>query len=232
MRLIANRLPLNGELFDIIGALPFGKAPESSIETRRKIQKHPWNYQEFRRLQVMKKLILFSLSVTLLLTTIILPAHAEGPLSVGTTAPDFTLPSQDNSAVSLAEYKGKWVVLYFYPKDMTSGCTIEAHNFQRDLEKYKAANAVVIGVSLDTAGSHKSFCEKESLTFKLLADPDHRVVDAYGVQVKSYGTMKFASRQTYLINPEGKVVNFWPNVDDDLRNHSANVLAAIAADGK
>jgi peroxiredoxin Q/BCP len=94
------------------------------------------------------------------------------------------------------------------------------------LKKFKAANAVVIGVSLDTAGSHKSFCDKESLTFRLLADPEHKVVDAYGVQVK------FASRQTYLINPGGKIVKFWPNVDDDLRNHSAKVLAAIAAEGK
>jgi len=115
---------------------------------------------------------------------------------------------------------------------MTSGCTIEAHGFQRDLERYKSANAVVLGVSLDTAGSHKSFCEKESLTFKLLADPEHKVVDTYGVLVKSYGTMKFASRQTYLIDPVGRIVKFWPNVDDDLRNHSTNVLAAIAAGGE
>jgi thioredoxin-dependent peroxiredoxin len=123
-------------------------------------------------------------------------------------------------------------VLYFYPKDKTTGCTIEAHNFQRDLDKYKSANAVVIGVSLDTASSHKSFCEKESLTFKLLADPEHKAVDAYGVPVKSYGSMNFASRQTYLISPEGKIAKFWPSVDDDLRNHSGNVLAAIAASGE
>jgi peroxiredoxin Q/BCP len=123
-------------------------------------------------------------------------AKPGNELSIATTAPGFTLPSQNNSPISLADYKGNWVVLYRYPKDMTSGCTIEAHGFQRDLEKYKAANAVVIGVSRDTAGSHKSFCEKESLTFKLLADPEHKVVDAYGVLAKSYGTMKFASRQT------------------------------------
>jgi thioredoxin-dependent peroxiredoxin len=180
----------------------------------------------------MKKILQFSLAAALLVPNAALPAEAGNALSIGTTAPDFTLPSQDNSPISLADYKGKWVVLYFYPKDMTSGCTIEAHGFQRDLDKYRAANAVVIGVSLDTAGSHKSFCEKESLTFKLLADPEHKVVDAYGVQVKSYGTMKFASRQTYLINPSGKIVKLWPNVDDDLRNHSANVLAAIAAGGE
>ena len=180
----------------------------------------------------MKKMIHLSLAAALLVPNAVFAAAAGDALSIGTAAPGFTLPSQDNSPISLADYKGKWVVLYFYPKDMTSGCTIEAHGFQRDLEKYMAANAVVIGVSLDTAGSHKSFCEKESLTFKLLADPEHKVVDAYGVPVKSYGSMNFASRQTYLINPDGKIVKFWPNVDDDLRNHSTNVLSAIAAGGE
>jgi peroxiredoxin Q/BCP len=180
----------------------------------------------------MRKILQFSLAAALLAPCAAFSAEAGNALSIGTTAPDFTLPSQDNSPISLADYKGKWVVLYFYPKDMTSGCTVEAHDFQRDIEKYKAANAVVIGVSMDTAGSHKSFCDKESLTFRLLADPEHKVVDAYGIQVKSYGTMKFASRQTYLINPKSKIVKFWPNVDDDLRNHSTNVLAAIAAGGE
>jgi peroxiredoxin Q/BCP len=180
----------------------------------------------------MKKILQFSLAVVLLVPSVAFSAEAGSALSIGTTAPNFTLPSQDNSPISLADYKGRWVVLYFYPKDMTSGCTIEAHGFQRDLERYKSANAVVLGVSLDTAGSHKSFCEKESLTFKLLADPEHKVVDTYGVLVKSYGTMKFASRQTYLIDPDGRIVKFWPNVDDDLRNHSTNVLAAIAAGGE
>jgi peroxiredoxin Q/BCP len=180
----------------------------------------------------MKKLALFSLSAALLLVTAVVPALAGDALTPGTTAPGFTLPSQDNSPISLADYKGKWVVLYFYPKDATPGCTVEAHNFQRDLEKFKAANAVVLGVSLDSAGSHKSFCDKESLTFKLLADPDRKVVDAYGVPVKNFGVVKFASRQTFLIDPSGKIVKTWPNVDDDLKNHSANVLAAIAAGGK
>lgn len=151
-------------------------------------------------------------------------------LATGTTAPGFTLPSQDNTPVSLSDYKGKWVVLYFYPKDKTSGCTIEAHNFQRDLEKYKAANAVVLGVSLDTADSHKSFCTKESLTFKLLADPDHKVVDAYGVPVKNYGVMKFAERQTFLIDPNGKIVKTWAKVDPN--THSDEVLAELAAEKK
>jgi peroxiredoxin Q/BCP len=180
----------------------------------------------------MKRFASLSLAAALLLSTAIAPAMSADSLTPGTTAPSFTLPSQDNTPISLSEYKGKWVVLYFYPKDMTSGCTLEAHNFQRDLDKYKAANAVVLGVSLDTADSHKTFCTKESLTFKLLADPNRKAVDAYGVPVKNYGTTKFAARQTFLINPEGVIVKTWPNVDEDLKNHSTNVLAAIAANGK
>ncbi len=152
-------------------------------------------------------------------------AAAGDMVAVGAAAPSFTLPSQENQPVSLSEYKGKWVVLYFYPKDQTAGCTIEAHNFQRDLKKYEALNAVVLGVSLDTVDSHKSFCTKDSLTFKLLADPDHTVVDAYGVPVKSYGPMHYAERDTFLISPEGKIVKEWQVAD--IQAHSGEVLAAI-----
>jgi len=150
-------------------------------------------------------------------------------LPVGTAAPTFTLPSQDNSPISLTDYKGKWVVLYFYPKDKTAGCTKEAHNFQTDLGKFKAANAVVLGVSLDTADSHKSFCTQESLTFKLLADPDHKVVDAYGVPVMTHGEMKYAMRQTFLIAPDGKIAKVWPAVDKDLNGQDEAILSAIAS---
>jgi peroxiredoxin Q/BCP len=146
---------------------------------------------------------------------------------VGKEAPGFTLPSQENKPVSLSDYKGKWVVLYFYPKDQTSGCTIEAHNFQRDTAKYDALNAVVLGVSLDTVDSHKAFCTKDTLTFKLLADPDHKVVDAYGVPVKSFGPMHYAERDTFLISPDGKVVKQWEV--KDIQSHSDDVLATIAA---
>src|SRR5437016_14456410 len=104
---------------------------------------------------------------------------AEVP-QVGQQAPDFSLPSQEGPNVSLKQFRGKWVVLYFYPKDMTQGCTIEAHNFQRDLAKYDQANAVILGVSVDSVDSHKQFCAKDSLTFKLLADTDKEVVDSYG----------------------------------------------------
>jgi peroxiredoxin Q/BCP len=149
---------------------------------------------------------------------------------VGQTAPTFTLPNQEGQPVDLSTYHGKWVVLYFYPKDMTQGCTIEAHNFQRDMAKYDAANAVVLGVSLDTVEGHKAWCAKDTFSFKLLADPDHKVVDEYGVPVRGMGPMKFAKRETFLISPEGKVVKVWPDVKPE--NHSEEVLAEIEAQKK
>jgi peroxiredoxin Q/BCP len=157
-------------------------------------------------------------------------AFAGDVLQAGASAPNFSLPSQEEKQVSLSQYKGKWVVLYFYPKDMTTGCTIEAHNFQRDLPKYDALNAVVLGVSLDTVESHKTFCTKDSLTFKLLADPDHKVIDAYGVPVTARGDNQFSQRDTFLISPAGKVVKFWEV--KDIQGHSDEVLAAIAAEKK
>jgi thioredoxin-dependent peroxiredoxin len=157
-------------------------------------------------------------------------APAADTVQVGASAPNFTLPSQEDKPVSLTDYKGKWVVLYFYPKDQTTGCTIEAHNFQRDMAKYDALNAVVLGVSLDTVEGHKAWCSKDTFSFKLLADPDHKVVDAYGVPVKNYGVMKFANRETFLISPDGKVVKVWEKVDPNV--HSTEVLAEIAANKK
>jgi thioredoxin-dependent peroxiredoxin len=158
--------------------------------------------------------------------------HAAGDLAaVGTSAPNFTLPNQENQPISLNDYKGKWVVLYFYPKDQTSGCSMEAHNFQRDLPKYEAANAVVLGVSLDTVESHKTWCTKDGFSFKMLADPEHKVVDLYGVPVKTFttqaGPMTVAMRDTFLISPDGKIVKTWEV--KDIANHSADVLATIQA---
>jgi peroxiredoxin Q/BCP len=146
---------------------------------------------------------------------------------IGSTAPDFTLNSQDGNPVSLSQFRGKWVVLYFYPRDMTSGCTIEAHNFQRDQEKFKAANAVVLGVSVDDTKSHQKFCTQEGLTFKLLSDTDHKVSEEYG-SLTNLGLVKFSKRHTFIIDPQGKIVQEYPDVDADINQHSAQVLNELA----
>jgi peroxiredoxin Q/BCP len=143
---------------------------------------------------------------------------------VGQMAPTFTLPSQEGTPVNLDSYRGKWVVLYFYPKDMTTGCTIEAHNFQRDLAKYQAANAVVLGVSVDSVDSHKQFCTKDSLTFTLLSDADKKVVAEYGSLNPAWGGAK---RNTFLISPDGKIVKVWTGVDPN--HHSEEVLGALGS---
>jgi thioredoxin-dependent peroxiredoxin len=174
----------------------------------------------------MKKYALLACAAGLLFAGAVLSVRAaDEPMpSAGQMAPTFTLPSQDGSPVSLDSFHGKWVVLYFYPKDMTPGCTIEAHNFQRDQPKFDAANAVILGVSVDTVDSHKQFCTKDNLTFHLLADPEHKVVDQYG-SLGHFGTMTIANRNTFLINPEGKIVKVWTKVDP--QHHSEEVLAAL-----
>jgi peroxiredoxin Q/BCP len=142
----------------------------------------------------------------------------------GGAAPDFTLPSQEGALVSLKDYRGSWVVLYFYPKDQTPGCTREAHNFQVDQTKYAERHAIVLGVSVDSAESHKKFCAKEGLNFKLLADTSGRVSKAYG-SLTNLGVVKFAARHTFLIDPVGKVARAYTSVDP--ARHSEDVLAAL-----
>jgi len=172
-----------------------------------------------------KKLVvsLFSAALALSIPSAARAADDAMP-NVGSAAPTFTLPSQTGDLVSLKSYHGKWVVLYFYPKDMTQGCTIEAHNFQRDLSKFEAANAVILGVSVDTVDSHKQFCTKDGLTFHLLADPEHKVVDEYG-SLGHFGAFTIANRNTFLIDPHGKIVKVWTKVDPS--HHSEEVLAAL-----
>ena len=150
-------------------------------------------------------------------------AFAADTPAVGTTAPEFSLPSQDGN-VDLKDYRGKWVVVYFYPKDQTQGCTIEAHNFQRDQPQYADRHAIVLGVSVDTVESHKAFCAKEGLNFKLLADTEHKVVKEYG-STMSYKGVEIAARNTFILDPEGKIVRVYTNVDPN--KHSAEVLAAL-----
>ena len=142
--------------------------------------------------------------------------------AVGSKAPDFTLKSQEGKTVSLKDFKGQWVVLYFYPKDMTQGCTIEAHNFQRDQDQYTAKHAAIVGVSADTVDSHVQFCTKENLTFKLLADPDKTVIGSYGSLA---GNGAVAARNTFLIDPDGVIRKVYTQVKP--MPHSEEVLAAL-----
>ena len=142
----------------------------------------------------------------------------------GNTAPGFTLASQEGASVSLQDYRGSWVVLYFYPKDQTPGCTREAHNFQVDQSQYAQRHAVVLGVSMDSVNSHKKFCAKEGLNFKLLADSDGKVSEAYG-SLTNLGVIKLVSRHTFLIDPSGKVAKAYTSVNPT--RHSEEVLAAL-----
>jgi thioredoxin-dependent peroxiredoxin len=142
----------------------------------------------------------------------------------GQMAPDFTLPSQDGSKISLDSFRGKWVVLYFYPKDMSQGCTIEAHNFQNALPQFDAKKAVIVGVSVDTSDSHKEFCAKDSLTFHLLADTDHKVTSMYGSAATRNGNV-MAARNTFLIDPKGKIAKVWTGVSP--ATAASDVLAAL-----
>jgi thioredoxin-dependent peroxiredoxin len=149
---------------------------------------------------------------------------ADSP-AVGADAPDFTLPTNEGNKASLKDFRGQWVVLYFYPKDFSGGCTLEAHNFQTDLAKYQALHAVILGVSVDSADSHKSFCAKEGLAFKLLSDQDGKLSDAYGSVMEYQGT-KLSARNTFIIDPKGKIAQVFMKVNP--KGHSEEVLAALA----
>ena len=173
---------------------------------------------------MVKNLGMIALCVTLFALMPLLVSAGSTP-SVGSQAPEFTLNSQEGTSVSLKDYHGKWVVLYFYPKDFTSGCTVEAHNFQRDQSQYQQKNAVVLGVSVDSADSHKQFCAKEGLNFKLLADTDHKVSSAYD-SLTNFGLVKIASRHTFIITPDGKIAKAFTEVNPN--THSAEVLSALA----
>jgi peroxiredoxin Q/BCP len=172
----------------------------------------------------MKKSLLSAI-VGLATLTLMQGADTQTQPAAGAAAPDFSLATSDGSQISLKDYKGKWVVLYFYPKDFTSGCTIEAKNFQRDLDQYTKTGAVVLGVSVDNAQSHKEFCAKEGLNFKLLADPDGKVSAQYGSTMQYQGAT-MAARNTFLINPEGKIAKVYTSVKP--AEHSEQVLKDLA----
>lgn len=136
-------------------------------------------------------------------------------------APEFTLPTNTGDGeVSLSDYRGQWIVLYFYPKDFTSGCTIEARNFQQDLPKYISRNAQILGVSADDVDSHAEFCDAEGLVFPLLADTDGIVSKAYGSWMNF-----FSMRHTFIIDPDGMLREIFLGVRPPI--HSQEVLARL-----
>ncbi len=175
----------------------------------------------------MRKHFLMSIAAAVVAALTLVPAHAADDTAMpaaGQAAPAFTLPSQDGTPISLSQYKGKWVVLYFYPRDMTPGCTIEAHKFQDSLSQFEAKNAVILGVSVDSSDSHKQFCAKDGLTFHLLSDTSHSVVSAYG-SLGSFGDVVIANRNTFLIDPQGNIKQVWVKVNP--ADSASEVLAAI-----
>jgi len=144
--------------------------------------------------------------------------------AVGDTAPDFRLQDQNNEWHALGDYDGKWVVLYFYPKADTPGCTTEACEFRDNIFAYEDLGAAVIGVSLDDVASQADFAEKYSLPFPLLSDAQQEVAESYGV-LTSFGAMTVANRETFLINPDGEIAKHYAQVDPEA--HSAQVLTDL-----
>jgi len=169
-----------------------------------------------------------SLFVLLAFLAFGVPAVASDLIAVGQSAPEFELADQDGQLHSLEDYRDQWVVLYFYPKDETPGCTTEACEFRDNIFAFKAINAQILGVSLDDVESHRKFAENHGLPFPLLADIEGKAADAYGVKTRMFG-MKMAKRQTFLISPDGTLAKHYEKVD--VEEHSAQVLADLKALG-
>ncbi|MFA9460988.1 peroxiredoxin [Thiohalorhabdus sp. Cl-TMA] len=150
----------------------------------------------------------------------------SGALKVGQTAPDFSLRDQENRVQRLADYRGQWVVLYFYPKDDTPGCTTEACNFRDDIHLLHRLNAQVLGVSIDSTESHEEFAEKYHLPFPLLADREGNVSAQYGARF-SLGPVQFSKRHTFLIDPDGRIARIYREVKP--KQHSSRVIDALEA---
>ena len=144
--------------------------------------------------------------------------------AAGQIAPEFELPDQSGQLHSLEDYRDQWVVLYFYPKDETPGCTIEACEFRDNIFAYRDLNAQILGVSLDDVESHREFAENHSLPFPLLADEDGIAADAYGVKTRMFG-MTVAKRQTFVIAPGGEIAKHYEKVDPS--EHSKQVIADL-----
>jgi peroxiredoxin Q/BCP len=163
----------------------------------------------------------------LLFLSAITLAHAAESPAIGSLAPPFKLQDQNGQWHTLDEYKGKWLALYFYPKDNTPGCTTQACEFRDNVFAFRDVGAVIVGISLDDAASHKKFAEEHGLPFTLLADTSKQTAKAYGVLTKMMGIMEVAQRDTFLIDPAGKIVKHYVRVDP--KGHSQIVLADIKA---
>jgi len=149
-------------------------------------------------------------------------------LKVGDNAPDFNVLNQDENGVSLKDFDGKWKVLYFYPKDSTPGCTIEANGFTKEVKDFDNLEATILGVSGDSCQSHQKFIQKQKLKISLLSDPDHKIIEPYGVwQKKSFlgKTYMGIVRSTFLIDPKGKIAHIWPKVS--VKGHVEGVLEKL-----
>ncbi len=150
-----------------------------------------------------------------------LPAQVASSPMVGSQAPEFDLLDQNGKRQRLGDYRGKWLVLYFYPKDDTPGCTTEACNFRDDYFRIRALGGVVMGVSLDDVGSHKAFSEKYHLPFSLLADDKKQLAQAYHV-LRGFGPVTYSSRQTFIIGPQGKIAKHYETVRP--RQHATEII--------
>jgi peroxiredoxin Q/BCP len=164
------------------------------------------------------------LALTLLVVSSATPA-ADTP-AVGTAAPGFRLQDQNGDWHDLADYRGQWLAVYFYPKDDTPGCTTEACNFRDNIYAFKAIGATVVGISVDDVDSHREFSEKYKLPFIILADESGATADAYGV-LRDWKLTKIASRQSFLVNPDGVIAKHYEDVDPD--THTQDVLADLEA---
>jgi len=149
-------------------------------------------------------------------------------LKIGDKAPEFCLLDADENKVCLKDFKGKWIVLYFYPKDNTSGCTKEAVGFTEKKEEFEKLGAIILGVSPDSPKSHRNFREKKGLNIKLLSDQEHKVLESYNAwQLKKMYGREYMGvvRSTFLIDPEGKIVYIWPKVK--VTGHVEDVLEKL-----
>jgi len=156
------------------------------------------------------------------------PVLADGGVEIGVPAPEFELPDQDGQLHSLEDYRDQWVVLYFYPKDETPGCTTQACEFRDNIFAFRKLNAQILGVSLDDVESHKKFSENHGLPFPLLADSEGTTADAYGVKTKMMG-WTVAKRQTFIVDPDGNIARHYAKVDPE--KHAAEVLADLESLG-